>query len=143
MLCSLPALAQTSSFYAFGGVGTATSRFGPSIGLVHVGGGGEFVAQSGFGGGAELGYLAPWQNGSNGVGLLSLNGLYRFRGTEVVPFVTGGYSLSFRSSATSFGNIGGGMTWWRGSRGLRLELRDNLRDAANHWIVIRVGIAFH
>jgi hypothetical protein len=133
-----------ASYYAFGGAGAATSTFGRSTSLFHVGGGAEFVGDSGFGGGLELGYLGPWSNGSVGVGVFSANGLYRFRtsgGTE--PFLTGGYSLGFRSSAAHFGNFGGGVIhWFNSSTGLRLEFRDNVRDPSNHWLVFRAGVMF-
>jgi hypothetical protein len=112
--------------------------------LVHAGAGAEFIVRHGLGAGAEIGYLTPWSNGSNGVGVVSLNGLYRFDANQkTMPFLTGGYSLGFRSQAAHFGNIRGGITYWfsRGI-GLRLELRDNIRDSSTHWLILRVGIAF-
>jgi hypothetical protein len=140
-----PAQDAELSGYAFGGAGAATSTFSrSSTALFHVGGGAEFTARNGLGAGAEFGYLGPWSNGSNGVGLLSLNGLYRFaREQRTQPFVTGGYSLGFRSQTAHFGNIGAGLTTWLSpGTGLRLEFRDNIRDPANHWLTFRFGVAF-
>jgi len=136
------AAAQTqTNYYAFAGAGTSSTTFGRSTALFHLGGGAEFIAPAGFGSGAELGYLGPWSNGSNGVGLLSANGLYRFRG-RVEPFVTGGYSLGFRSQTAHFGNIGGGFHYWKTKTGIRFEVRDHIRDGSTHWIIFRVGLAF-
>src|SRR5688572_20797054 len=97
LLFALPVGAQDAAYYACVGSGAATSTFRSSTTLFHVGGGGEFAASNGLGVGTELGYLGPWVNGSNGVGLMSLNGLYRFLPGNIQPFVTGGYSLGFRS----------------------------------------------
>jgi hypothetical protein len=132
------------SYYAFAGAGGSTGTFGRTMSLAHAGGGAEFIAQNGLGAGAEIGYLTPWSNGSNGVGVMSLNGLYRFGANQkTMPFFTGGYSLGFRSQAAHFGNVGGGITYWFAERtGLRLEFRDNIRDFSTHWLIFRVGIAF-
>jgi hypothetical protein len=132
------------SYYAFAGAGAATSTFGRSTALFHVGGGTEIAVKNGLGFGAEFGYLGPWSNGSNGVGVLSLDGLYRFsRANDTQPFLNGGYSLGFRSSAAHFANIGGGITrWLRSGTGLRIEFRDNIRDPSTHWLIFRVGVAF-
>jgi hypothetical protein len=143
-LWTISAYAQepVSSYYVFGGAGGSVSTFrSTSSSLFHVGGGGEFASSRGLGVGAELGYLGPWSNGSNGVGLFSLNGLYRFTPTPTQFFVTGGYSLGFRTNAASFGNIGIGVNVGPASGlGLRLELRDHIRDGSEQWIIGRVGI---
>ena len=147
---SANALAQEPgpmSYYAFVGAGGTTSRFGQTTSLFHVGGGMEAVARSGLGAGVEGGYLGPWSNGSNGIGILSVNALYRLGGSprtaQTVPFITGGYSLGFRSTAASFGNFGGGLIHWFGEgTGLRLEFRDNVRDGSTHWLVFRAGLDF-
>ena len=132
-----------NTYYAFGGGGATISTFRDASSLFHIGGGGEFVAANRLGAGAELGYLGPWSNGSNGIGVLSVNGLYRFPGTSSQFFVTGGYSLGFRSRAASFGNVGVGINIWSSSNlGLRLELRDHIRDGSTQWLIARVGIAF-
>jgi len=42
----------------------------------------------------------------------------------VVPFVTMGYTLGFRSGTANMMNWGGGLTWWMFRRvGLRTEVR--------------------
>ena len=135
-------LLQTA-FYTFVGAGSSVSTFGSNFGTFHGGAGGEYTARNGLGAGAEFGYVAPRSNASNGVALLSLNGLYRFTQGRTEPFLTGGYSLGFRSRAASFGNIGGGVTYWaRENLGIRFELRDNIRDPATHWVIARFGVAF-
>jgi hypothetical protein len=73
--------------------------------------------------------------------LLSANGLYRFR-SRIEPFITAGYSLAFRSRTAHFGNIGGGIHHWMGNTGIRLEVRDHIRDGVTHWISFRAGIVF-
>jgi hypothetical protein len=88
--------------------------------------------------------------GSTGFGLLSLNVSYHFANrsnpARVVPFVTAGYGLAFRSGTENLFNWRGGMTYWFGRRvGLRVELRDYIWTAhGGHRIDtgIRFGAAF-
>ena len=146
LLSATTMFAQDTSLsaYTFAGVGAATSTFNRSTTLFHVGGGAELTNAKGLGVGTEFGYLGPWSNGSNGVGLYSLNALYRFaHDSEVQPFVTGGYSLGFRSQTAHFVNVAGGATaWFRPGMGVRIEFRDNIRDPSTHWLILRVGLAF-
>lgn len=125
----------------------ATSPGG--TGTAHIGGGGEGLVYKGLGVGAELGYLAPWQSFGNGLGVLSLDGSYHFlphRGEgKVVPFVTSGYTLFFRSGTANGVNFGGGVNYWfRDHLGLRLEFRDNVWTTYGtaHHVGFRIGLAF-
>jgi hypothetical protein len=83
------------------------------------------------------------------MGTLSPDVSYHFRPRsgeqKLVPFVTGGYTLFFRSGTANGFNFGGGVNYWfREHLGLRLEFRDNVSttDATVHWLGFRVGLAF-
>lgn len=132
--------------YAFGAVGGATGSSDP---LFHVGAGGERLLYKGFGIGGELGYLWVGERPDAGLGVLSADAQYHFlnasRSGKVVPFVTGGYSLLFRSGALNGANFGGGVNYWFKERaGLRFEVRDHFlpQNADTHFIGFRVGITF-
>jgi hypothetical protein len=142
------ALGQTSGErkglgYVFGGVG-ARDGFSSNP-VVNVGGGGEAIVAGGLGVGGEIGYLANTRSVSDGFGLGSVNLSYHFnRAQKLVPFVSGGASLAFRSGAAGGGNIGGGVHYWMGDKvGLRLEVRDFIfsSDSPNT-VVFRVGLSF-
>ena len=129
--------------YGFAGVGARSN--GNSDVLINVGGGGEGYFSSGVGLGGEIGYLASSGNGSNGFGIASLNGSYHFNRTgKVIPFVTGGASLGFRSGTAGGGNYGGGLHYWMNNNlGLRFEVRDHIFSSDSpHTVVFRVGLAF-
>lgn len=128
--------------YLFVAPGVITSP-GNSSASVHFGGGGEGFLRKGIAAGAELGYMAPWSDFDGGLGILSLDGQYHFdRGQKVVPFVTAGYSLGFRSSHINLFNYGvGANIWMTAKRGLRLEFRDHV-NSSNHYIDFRIGYAF-
>ncbi len=84
--------------------------------------------------------------GGDGIGLLSLNPSYHFadRHTprKLVPFVTGGNSLAFRSGTLSLFNYGGGATYWLSKRiGLRLKERDH-RRGGSFASFFRAGLTF-
>jgi hypothetical protein len=100
--------------------------------------------------GAELGYLAPTAGLGSGIGVLSLNGAYHFlpkKDGKLAPFVTGGYSLGFRSGTINMYNFGAGAHYWFTKRvGLRLEFRDQIWPGGggpmfHHW-GFRLGVAF-
>ncbi len=154
ILVILPALAasqekirRTSARgYAFISPGVAIGG-GSTTGFLHFGGGVEARLYKGLGIGGELGYLAPFQYTSMGVGLLSLDGLYYFEkaGTRAAPFVTGGYSLVFRNGHANAMNFGGGFDYWfRDKLGLRFEVRDHFSPQyfSDHLIQARFGIVF-
>jgi hypothetical protein len=96
--------------------------------------------------GGELGYLTPWRGMGDGIGLFSLNGSYNFlRERRMSPFVTGGYSLAFRSGHLNMVNLGGGVNMWLGRGiGIRLEARDHLAPeyADTHCLSFRIGFLF-
>ena len=148
IVLTTPAWAQVEpSYYVFAGAGqmtTASSPFRRSIAAFHIGGGLQATARNGLGGEAELGYAGPWSNGSNGIGVLSLNGLYQFeRSAKSVPFFSGGYSIGFRSSAIHFANVGGGLIHWLWpTTALRFEVRDLIREPDNHSFMFRFGLQF-
>jgi hypothetical protein len=86
---------------------------------------------------------------SLGVGALSPNLVARFRakdeGNRLEPFVTGGYTLFFRSGTTNGANFGGGVNYWFKNRvGLRFEVRDTLSVEVRtvHFVGFRVGVTF-
>ena len=99
--------------------------------------------------GAEFGAVGAWNNYRNAIGLFSLNGSWHFadRAGRFDPFVTGGYTLGFRSGTLNFGNFGGGANiWLRESFGLRVEFRDHLHISSRvpnlHYWGVRFGVAF-
>lgn len=129
--------------YVFGGAGASSGDF--STGFFQVGTGGEGLVANGFGLGAEIGYLAPFRSGGNGIGLFSGDASYHFnRSSKLVPFVTGGYSAAFRSGASHGGNLGGGVHYWMKEHvGLRFEVRDHVFSSDSpHLFQFRVGLTF-
>jgi hypothetical protein len=136
------ASAQTHG-YAFFAPGGATSG-GHTTGLYHAGAGGEGVFRIGIGIGAEVGYFSSRDRFASGFGLASINGSYHFnKGANIVPFVTGGYSLAFRSGTASLGNFGGGVNWWfRPKLGLKTEFRDHIHSDGLHLWSFRFGVTF-
>ena len=150
VLASVPALAQEQQKraqgqgYAFVAAGAVNAEEG----LLHFGGGGEAYIRGGFGIGAELGYMAAFRYFGDGIGIFSLNGLYDFGrtgGAKVSPFVTGGYTLSFRGGTANALNVGGGVHYWFKDRvGLRVEFRDHISPqvCTCHFWQGRIGFAF-
>lgn len=152
ILLPVLALAQSQSNsrrgwgYFVAGAG-ATAGNGTSDGTFQIAGGGEGLLYKGFGMGAEVGYLAPFQGAGDGFGILSVNPSYHFRGSgsgRLVPFVTGGFSLGFRNGAAGGGNFGGGVQYWMKDHvGLRLEFRDHIFSSDTpHFYQFRVGLSF-
>lgn len=143
------ALGQTASEprgwgYGFGGVGGTSG--GSTVGTFHVGGGGEFLVHKGLGLGAEIGYLSPFGDPGEGIGILSTNVGYHFvrPNHKLVPFVTGGFSLAFKHGSSGGGNFGGGVQYWMKPHvGLRFEFRDHIFSSDSpHIYGVRVGISF-
>ena len=139
---------QQSNGYLFVAPGQLHAS-GFSQTTLQVGLGGEYVIRnSGIGVGGEFSALGPTSDFSAAVGVASLNGYYHFartRGHRLDPFITGGYSVLFRSGHLNTGNFGGGVNWWfRPHIGLRLEFRDHVHSdgGAAHWWGVRFGIAF-
>ena len=145
---SATATAQRSNGYLFFAPGGITCCSNTAMTL-HFGLGGEVAVGKGVGVGAELGALGPRQHfGSDVVGLFSPNGYYHFvhgKGAKVDPFVTGGYSLMFRSGHANLGNFGAGVNYWFHSRvGARFEFRDHIYSSGStaHYWGFRFGVAF-
>lgn len=134
--------------YAFAAPG-AIAGHGGGTAAMHYGGGGEGFITKGFGLGGEVGYFTPARAHSQGFGIASANGVYRFKGAgkdgRVVPFVTGGYSLFFRGGPDNAANFGGGVNYWfKEKLGLRVEFRDHffVVDPGTHFLGVRIGITF-
>lgn len=131
--------------YVVGGAGGNSG--GSSTGWFQVAAGGEGLVTKGLGLGAEIGYLAPFRSGGDGIGIFSPDVSYHFKrsSSKLVPFVTGGYSLAFRSGAgSSGGNFGGGVQYWmKDHLGLRLEFRDHVFSSDSpHFYQFRAGLSF-
>ncbi|HSP06247.1 MAG TPA: hypothetical protein VLR94_03675, partial [Acidobacteriota bacterium] len=78
MLFAALAIAQDNGkgfVYGFGSLGAFSDGGGL---LTHIGGGGEKMVTRNIGFGASVGYIAPVQNLSEGIGLLDVNGSYYF-----------------------------------------------------------------
>jgi hypothetical protein len=135
--------------YGFIGFGAATGG-GESSATYHLGGGGEAVFRDAFGVGAEIGYLNSFEEGSEGIGVLSINGTYHFGGgptaAKARPFVTGGYTLGFRDGSESLFNLGGGVDYWfKPKVGLRVEFRDHIWASGGETVQfwgVRFGVTF-
>lgn len=153
-LAPRPAGAQTTSGvmfmpYAFAAPGALSQ--GPTKTL-HVGGGFDALFIQGFGVSVEGGYLGPLPDGFDyGIGVVSTNAVQHFgtpRRRALVPFVSGGYSLAFRSAIGHGLNVGGGVNYWFSDGvALRIELRDHLpvsdRGIADaHLWGVRVGFTW-
>jgi hypothetical protein len=124
----------------------STSEGGSTL---HFGVGGEGLVYKGLGVGGEIGYLGATRELREGFGVLSPNVSYHFlnatKSGKVAPFVTGGYSLLFRSGVAHAANFGGGVNYWFKDRvGLRLEFRDHIvaHSDLGHFFGFRIGLAF-
>jgi hypothetical protein len=144
LLASAVMLGQSHGYVLFG-TGGVTSHVNTS-GAMFLGAGGEGVSRIGLGGGAEVGYLARWGSFGGGIGIGSANATFHFnRRRTVVPFVTGGYTLFFRSGHEKGFNFGGGVNWWGSQRiGLKVEVRDHvgLGFGNTHVWAVRAGLIF-
>lgn len=145
---ALTASAQRYNGHGYFFYGLDAPNSGNLAQLMSTGGGGEYFIYKGLAAGAELTYLFPRTEPRNGVGLASFNGSWHFVNRDhpraFVPFVTAGYTLGFRSDTASFGNFGGGATWWFALHaGLRTEVRvyEYLGRYSNHFdTALRFGI---
>lgn len=143
------ASAQGAYGYVFGAPG-AVQCCGEARATLHVGGGGEFITPIGLGVGAEIGFLGPWEELGEGIGVFSVNGVYDFlprRSTRrVSPFATGGYTVFFRDGAEGMWNVGGGVHVRINDRmAVRVELRDHINSGFGetvHFWGARVGLTF-
>jgi len=104
-----------------------------------------------FGVGAEMGYLNWLEEGSDGLGVLSVNSCYHFNeGTSARrwrPFRSGGYTLGFDGDMSkNLFNVDGVVDFWLKPKvGLRVEFRDHIwtegSDTAQ-FLGVRVGVTF-
>ena len=129
--------------YAYFLVGGSCCDFGNLLGF---GAGGDALIYKGLGASIDLGYVFPRQDPGCGIGLLTLNPSYHFvnrtKPRKVMPFVTAGYALAFRSETANVFNYGGGITWWFSRKtGLRLEARDYRDASGGSLFVIRTSVA--
>jgi hypothetical protein len=119
-------------------------------GTMHLGAGGEGFFTRNLGLGADVGYVAPFESFTDGIGTFAPNFVTRFRAksddNKVEPFVSGGYTLFFREGTANGVNFGGGLNYWFRERlGLRFEVRDNVMIAngeTGHFVGLRVGLTF-
>ena len=141
LLFSIPlAIAQTpepelrrSSLYILCAPGVTISE--GSMANLAIGGGAEGLIKGGFGVQGDLSYLFYPQEGFRaGFGLFSPGVFYQFHpNRKTIPFVTGGYSLAFRSETLHLVHYGGGLNhWFNNHWGIRFEVR-------NHTLVSSAG----
>ena len=150
LLLSSMAFGQSTEGYGFFAPGQLRAGHSTDPTFLHFGGGGRYISSSGLGLGAELGVAGATEDfGSSNFGIVSANGYYQFNTSyeKAKPFVTGGYTRSFRHGFDmNWGNIGGGLTCWFAERaGLLVEFRDHIRRenaiTGQLW-TIRFGLAF-
>lgn len=132
--------------FVFFGPG-ATS--GSSSTFVNFGGGGEGFLKGGLSVSGEIAGYTPAKSFDEGFGILSGDAGYHFlkasQSGKLVPFVSGGYSLFFRSETANGINFGGGVNYWlKDHIGLRFEIRDHLvvESPDTHFIGFRFGMTF-
>jgi hypothetical protein len=119
-----------------------------NMGGMGIGGGGNYRSSIGLGGGVDLSYLAPWRDKGDGIGALSPYLYYSYlkKRNKVEPFLSGGYTLFFRSGTANGINFGGGVHYWFAKKiGLKLEFRDDLflyTSPHYHFVSFRIGVAF-
>jgi hypothetical protein len=129
--------------YVVAGPSRVSGFFSPPTAL-HAAGGGEALFGGSVGIGGEVGLLAT--SGSV-IWVASGNGVLHIPSRRRSPFVTGGYT---RTGGGEGGfnawNVGGGVDLWATERlGLRLDLRDHIRDdfrGTVHYWTVRGGLVF-
>lgn len=135
-------------YYLFAGPGTFASE---GAATYTFGGGGEWFLNRDVEGGSKglalgiegsvVGY--PECGVCGGYLLGSFNASYHFGEGKLVPFFTGGVgaAASTEGGSVPLVNLGGGVTYWLGRHGLRIELRDNFNTTA-HNLSLRIGFTF-
>ncbi len=131
----------------YGYYGLDAVRGGDLSEAMSAGGGMDLFIWKGLAAGFDVGYLFPRRDSGDGIGLLSANPSWHFVNRDnpgkVVPFVTAGYGLAFRSGTLSMVNYGGGATWWMLRRmGLRVEVRNYQHGSDRFNTALRFGVAF-
>jgi hypothetical protein len=140
-LTAATATAQTHG-YLFVAPGFAHSDH-QTLGLIHLGVGGEYAFRNSYGAGAEIGLVGRTDLGA--AGIASLNGYYHFKHDRPwAPFVTAGYTNVFElSGSTSMANIGGGINYWyKDHLGIKLEFRDHFGSGNINYAEFRFGVSF-
>ncbi len=134
--------------------GTGYLFFAPGIygrdhsGAIQFGGGGNYRSSIGLGGGLDASYLAPWSYTGEGIGTFSPYLYYSYlkKESRIEPFLSGGYTLFFRSSTANGINFGGGIHFWFNRKiALKLEFRDDVMLSSYqniHVLGFRMGVAF-
>ncbi len=139
---------QRANGYIFAAPG-ALSCCGASESTLHAGAGAELKVWKNLGAGVEVGALGPTHDYSLALGVASVNGYYHLLGSDrkFDPFVTGGYSVFFRSGHLNLGNVGMGSNYWFAKHfGVRVEGRDHIYNSFGstlHYWGVRFGIAIH
>lgn len=146
-------IAITSAAFAqerkYNGEGYGYFAAGSNGGTATIGYGGGAVrlVYKGLGVGADVGWVHPARDVSEGFGLASVNPSWTFvnrdHPAKVTPFVTAGYTLGFKYGVASMWNWGGGATVWLNDRvGLRFEVRDHIYQGSHFNAAFRVGVSF-
>ena len=153
LLLLLPVLAMAEDndqeTHAQGYVFAAPGKLRSSSTL-HFGGGAEFDLYKGLGFSTDIGYISNPQCMGRGFGILSPNVRFAFTNandSKLVPYITGGYSLLFRSSSANSYNFGGGIDYWfHDKAALKVEFRDHVWRYSSystyHIWQIRMGFSF-
>ncbi len=143
LFTAIAAMAQTHGYLlAAPGIAHADNQ---TLGLIHLGVGGEYVFKNTVGAGAEVGFLGRTDLGA--LGTLSLNGYYHFkRNGAWAPFATAGYSNFFELfQSVNLANIGGGVNYWYSDHlGIKLEFRDHFASGTRsaNYAEFRFGFNF-
>jgi hypothetical protein len=130
-------------------------------GITHFGGGGKIFLYKGLAAEAEIGYLRPWQETYEDLGMLSFDASNTWRkGSKLTRFVFAGFSFGLRdrtlglhannpfedaAETLNLLNFGfGGTYWFRARSGLRFEIRDHfyLAEIDRHYLEFRLAFAF-
>ena len=142
------AKAQSSHGYGFVGAGGATAN-GYTSRMVSFGFGGEARIVPHIGAGVELSGLGLTSNYWDSIaGMFSPNGYVHFKGSRDAkfdPYVSGGYTLIFRSGHANLANFGGGANFWpKRHLGFKVDVRDHVttRYYTIHYWEVRAGVTF-
>lgn len=127
--------------YAAGG---AVGDSDDNEGFWQFGGGGEYVFSNGLGFEVDVGIVTAGGFDAS-AGVFSVGPLYEFKSDKkTAPFLTGGYTLFFRSGTANAFHVGGGVRhWFNDSFGMRFEVRDEVVVPGSiHFIQGRVTFLF-
>jgi hypothetical protein len=134
----------SSHFVQMGFGGLIADHSDDSFSAIHLLAGSEVVHRSRIGVLAEIGLGSGMESFEYLAGLATLNAVVRPVGrlSSIEPFVTGGWSILFRTGGVGAWNVGAGLTAYSGNRAdLRIEIRDYIRFGVQ-LLEFRVGMAF-